>query len=285
LGVVVEGVWKFFGSTAALRGVSWRAGGRGLFLVLGPNGSGKTTLLRILCGVYRPSRGRVEVLGEDPWSSRTLYRRVAAYFDDVGLPWWLRGIDLLKVFASRLGVDWSDVVRVAEELGVTSYWSRRVWSYSSGMRKRLALVTVFSRSVDLYILDEPLTLLDREGRELVAKYLERLSREAMVIVASHIVADLAPLAREAMVLINGVKVFDTSERRDAPLRVVCSVDSREGASSIVDALLESGCRVVNVERSRVEAVCLGSAPRIDQCSYRIDVEEVYRLAMETSVGV
>ncbi len=283
--VVVEGLWKFFGSTVALRDVWWVVRGNGLYMVLGPNGSGKTTLLKILCGVYRASRGRVLVLGEDPWRSRALFKRVAAYFEDASLPWWLKGVDLLKVFASKLGLDWGDVARVAEELGVTEFWGKRVWSYSSGMRKRLALVTVFARNVDLYVLDEPLTLLDREGRELVAKYVAKLSKSSMVLIASHIVTELAREASGAIVLINGVKVFDSSEAERVPKRVTCRVSGLEEASSLVKELLSRGYRVSRVSEGVVEAVAVGSVEELPpNCVARIDVEEAYREALARAEG-
>ena len=49
--------------------------------LLGPNGAGKTTLLNMMCGLSRPSRGRVRVLGEDVAGNIALYRRIGVMLE------------------------------------------------------------------------------------------------------------------------------------------------------------------------------------------------------------
>ena len=63
--VVAEGVSKWFGSLVAVSDVSFEIG-PGVTALLGPNGAGKSTMLRMLCGLARPSRGTVRVLGRNP---------------------------------------------------------------------------------------------------------------------------------------------------------------------------------------------------------------------------
>ena len=73
--VVAEGVSKWFGSLVAVSDVSFEIGA-GVTALLGPNGAGKSTMLRMLCGLARPSRGTVRVLGRNPagmwrWQARS----------------------------------------------------------------------------------------------------------------------------------------------------------------------------------------------------------------------
>ena len=63
--VVADGVSKWFGPLVAVSDVSFDVG-PGVTALLGPNGAGKSTMFRMLCGLARPSKGTVRVLGRDP---------------------------------------------------------------------------------------------------------------------------------------------------------------------------------------------------------------------------
>ena len=63
--VVAENVSKWFGALVAVSDVSFDVG-PGVTALLGPNGAGKSTMFRMLCGLARPSKGTVRVLGRDP---------------------------------------------------------------------------------------------------------------------------------------------------------------------------------------------------------------------------
>jgi ABC-2 type transport system ATP-binding protein len=63
--VVADNVSKWFGPLVAVSDVSFDVGA-GVTALLGPNGAGKSTMFRLLCGLARPSKGSVRVLGRDP---------------------------------------------------------------------------------------------------------------------------------------------------------------------------------------------------------------------------
>ncbi|MGZ8687363.1 MAG: ATP-binding cassette domain-containing protein, partial [Gaiellaceae bacterium] len=63
--IIAEGVSKWFGPLVAVSDVTFDVG-PGVTALLGPNGAGKSTMLRMLCGLARPSRGTIRVLGRDP---------------------------------------------------------------------------------------------------------------------------------------------------------------------------------------------------------------------------
>ncbi len=199
----LRNVWKRYGATIALRGVSLELG-RGLSVIVGPNGSGKTTLVRVMLGLAKPDRGEVEALGVDPWRHRgRVLGRVGVAIEGMALPWWLSGFDALRLYSRRWGVEWSSIEEAATLLGVTSYWKRPIISYSAGMRKRLILAMAFSGTREAVVLDEPYTLLDRSTIEVVDGLVARLSREVPVVVASHMVTDSMAQARQAVVLHEG----------------------------------------------------------------------------------
>ena len=86
LAVEAEGLVKFFGQVAALRGLSMKAPG-GVSGLIGPNGAGKTTTIHILAGLVRPTRGSARVLGFDAVRESTEVRRRARFvLEDQELP-------------------------------------------------------------------------------------------------------------------------------------------------------------------------------------------------------
>ncbi len=168
--------------TAVLRleRVTLRRGGRLLFEALeyeigpgeavqvtGPNGSGKSSLIRLAAGLLRPERGRVETsplaLADDSLAlDRELPLRRAIEF-------WERtpgeALDALGL---------ADLVDVPVRL------------LSSGQQKRAVLARVAASKAPLWLLDEPLNALDRDGSDRLDFLIERhLSSGGAVLAASH----------------------------------------------------------------------------------------------------
>jgi len=183
--IIVEGLVKRFFTNTALRGIDLRVEEGESLLVLGANGSGKSTLIKVLAGLLRPDAGRVVVLGRKPWP-RGPGSNVGVLLDNAGLPWWVRGVDLAKLVADLRGTEFNDVLKYAEILGVSTFWGRRVLTYSTGMRRRLAFLLAVIGEPRLLLLDEPFNALDAEGVRAVLKVLSMLRRKATIVMTTHI---------------------------------------------------------------------------------------------------
>ncbi|MEB3859604.1 MAG: ABC transporter ATP-binding protein, partial [Desulfurococcales archaeon] len=172
-----RGVWKRYGATVALSEVTVDYDA-GLNLIMGPNGSGKSTLLRILVGLTKPSKGIVRSFGVDPWRHRTgILKRTGLAVEGQYLPPLAPGREYLRLFAKNRGLGWSELERIAGELGVTGYWDKPIASYSMGMRKRILLAQAFLGARDALVLDEPYTLLDPRTVGVVNKLIEEHARD------------------------------------------------------------------------------------------------------------
>ena len=101
--VEFKDVYKFFGNTVALDGVSFSMP-QGLSLLLGPNGSGKSTAINIMAGLIRQDRGYVKVLGEDPRDVNREGRRVGFLIEKYWFYDFLTGYDHLILAAKILGL-------------------------------------------------------------------------------------------------------------------------------------------------------------------------------------
>jgi ABC-type multidrug transport system ATPase subunit len=159
----LDSVSKLYGTFAALRKVSVDFAVGSSTVILGDNGAGKSTLLRMLAGLISPSRGSVQVFGEDPSKQRT---RIAYMSHDSMLYDELSATENLRYFASLqsnggCGCSCTASPEMAlRAVGLDPALTRPVGQYSQGMRQRASLARVLQTDPELLLLDEPFSNLD-----------------------------------------------------------------------------------------------------------------------------
>jgi heme exporter protein A len=163
----VENLHLWRGERHVLRGLRFVLARGACLEVCGANGSGKTTLLRALCGLVYPEEGRVL------WNGKNVRADLRAFHAELA---YLGHEPPLK----------ADLTRALARVGAGSWCERRVRTLSAGQRRRVALAGLALLRVPLWLLDEPTTNLDAEGRELVgALVCEQLARGGTVVAAVH----------------------------------------------------------------------------------------------------
>ena len=180
-------------------------------VLAGANGSGKTTLLRVAAGLYKPSRGEVEIYGLDPQRDRLEVRRALsmishhAYLYDR-----LTALETLRIWARLLGrpaAD-SDLLPLLESVGLDRRPRLQVAGYSAGMRKRLTMLRTRLESPRLLLLDEPFSALDVEGKRQVETWIrDARGAGAAVVMASHDILRASKLCDRAVLLERGQIVW------------------------------------------------------------------------------
>lgn len=184
--IELHGLRREFGERTALRDVTVAVGEGETLAVLGPNGSGKTTLLRILSGLLRPSGGEARVLGAElPKESWRLRGRVGWLGHEPLLYRDLSARENLR-FAARLHDIAEPEARIDELLtsvGLAGRADDRVRDYSAGMVQRAAVCRAVLHEPELLLLDEPLSHLDTEARELVAPLIGATPLRTRVLVS------------------------------------------------------------------------------------------------------
>jgi ABC-type multidrug transport system ATPase subunit len=162
---------------------------RGLLAVAGRNGSGKTTLLKILAGLMRPSGGRV-IVERDGRPLAGEGRRLAVGFagPDLSLYAELTALENLRFFRAAAGFPAEDAElrRRLEETGLAGEAvDRHVEEFSTGMRQRLRIAFALLFDPPVLVLDEPMSGLDAEGREMVQRVVTRARTRGPVVLASN----------------------------------------------------------------------------------------------------
>ena len=148
--------------TRALEDVSFSLERGKIMGILGPNGAGKTTLLKIISTLILPDKGSVSVNG---------YRREDKIKSSIGLVieeersfyWQLTGKQNLEFFAALYGLDSKTAKdRIGELFGLfeIDYADKRFGKYSTGMKRRFALMRGLIHNPQLLLLDEPTKSLD-----------------------------------------------------------------------------------------------------------------------------
>jgi thiamine transport system ATP-binding protein len=176
--VRVESVDVSFDGTQVLTAASLTIDAGEVVALLGPSGSGKSTLLRVIAGIVRPERGRIEIGGVDMISTPTHRRGVGMVFQDNQLFPHRSVADNIGFGLKMAGVARSErATRVCEWLdrvGLSGFEARHVTELSGGEAKRVALARTLAPRPRVVLLDEPLTGLDRELHDQLVTELSTL---------------------------------------------------------------------------------------------------------------
>ena len=177
------------------------------FLLAGSNGSGKTTLLRLIAGLYKPSRGELEVFGLRPTKERLENRKNLSLVTHHGYLYdRLTALEILRIWARLQGAPRTieDLVGLLETVGLADRRDHVIGGFSAGMRKRLTLLRARIEQPRLVLLDEPFAALDPEGQDLVTAWIREFQSEGKtVIMASHNLPRASRVCNRALVLEQG----------------------------------------------------------------------------------
>lgn len=179
-GLSLDDVTVRFGEVTAVDAVSLSVPTGEVFALLGPSGSGKSSLLRAIAGL-EPCTGDIAFDGESVMRMPPHKRRFALMFQDGQL---FPHLDVAGNvgYALRIsGMPWRDrVTELLELVGLSGFERRRVTDLSGGEQQRVALARSLAGSPRVLLLDEPLSSLDRELRERLARELRDILRAAAV---------------------------------------------------------------------------------------------------------
>ncbi len=176
----VRGLGKSFGRTPVLDGLDLAVHRGEIFALLGANGAGKTTTISILTTLLRPDSGTASVAGFDVTSQTEAVRqRIALTGQSAAVDDMLTGVENLVMLGRLSGLSTRAAkLRAAELLerfALMDAATRRVSTYSGGMRRRLDLALSFVVVPEVLFLDEPTTGVDPRSRRDLWEVIRSLS--------------------------------------------------------------------------------------------------------------
>ena len=152
--------------------------------LFGPNGSGKSSLLSMFAGLIRPAQGglRWDVDGaasEPPPQDSVLFLGHEASVKPA-----LTAEENLRFWASAYGG--GDVEAALEKVGATGFRHLRAGQLSAGQRRRVDLARAALANREVWLLDEPVAAIDRDGVKVIRKLIDdHLARGGITIIATH----------------------------------------------------------------------------------------------------
>jgi ABC-2 type transport system ATP-binding protein len=207
--IEVRDLRKHYGAMEAVAGLSFQVSRGELFCFLGPNGAGKTTTIKMLCGLLKPTSGRIVIGGVDLQADPLAVRRFTGYIPDTP---FLYDLLTLTEFLEFTG----DLYRIPRRLlreqadhfvslfGLEQHRHSLVRDLSHGLRQRLVYTATFIQRPDLLFVDEPFVGLDPYSIRLIKGLLREKVRQGMtVFLTTHILALAEDLADRVAILSEG----------------------------------------------------------------------------------
>src|SRR5882672_7425062 len=185
--ISVNQIKKNYGSTPALKGISFEIKAGEFFGLLGPNGAGKTTTISIMSTIVSLDAGSVNIAGfdleKDPDQCK---KNIGVVPQEIALYNELSAYDNLLFWGSLYGVPKSELkLRIDEILQLFGLFDRRldrVKTYSGGMKRRINIASALLHRPKVLFMDEPTVGIDPQSRNLIFEVVERLHKEGMTIV-------------------------------------------------------------------------------------------------------
>lgn len=185
--IEASGIAKNFGSTQALRGISFDVNEGEIFGFIGPDGAGKTTLFRIITTLYLPDEGSMTVLGVDCVKGYRKLRENIGYMPGrFSLYMDLSVEENLRFYASVFGTTIEENYELIKDIysHIEPFKTRLAGQLSGGMKQKLALSCALIHKPRLLVLDEPTTGVDAVSRTEFWEMLGKLKAHNITVVVS-----------------------------------------------------------------------------------------------------
>lgn len=208
--VVVDRVWKSFGTTDVVADLSFEVFPGEVLGFLGPNGAGKTTTMRMILDIIRPDRGEITVFGTQPGIHHQT--RTAYLPEDRGLYRDVPVLETLAYFGALRGLPMARARERARELltevGLGDSMNKKGAELSRGMHQKAQLVATIINEPDLLIVDEPFQGLDPVNAVMLKGLLtEQRDRGAAIVMSTHDMVDAQTLCDRIVLIDNGRRLL------------------------------------------------------------------------------
>lgn len=240
-----------FGEIVAVDGINLSVCEGQVFGFLGPNGAGKSTAIRMLTTLLHPTSGEVYVSGFNVVTEAAAVRRlIGVALQDAAIDPLMTANELIRLQAVLHGITRSEAKKrggeLLERVGLSGAASRRVSTFSGGMRRRLDLALSLIHEPRILFLDEPTTGLDPTSREALWNEVKRLNTElgTTVFLTTQYLEEADQLAHEIAIIDAGRIARqgipkELKENISSPtLRVDIEEVDRERAQIVLDSFGE-----------------------------------------------
>jgi len=224
----------------AVKGLSFTVKPGEIYGLLGPNGAGKSTTLRMIAGLMKPDRGRLEICGLDVLAEPERTRSLVGYLStDLNVYNRLTPREHLRFFGEIQGVDAAVAERrglhLLEKLGLRDFADVKMEGFSSGQKQKVSIARALLHDPKVVIFDEPTTGLDVLTAKTVLDLLRLMRSEGRtVIVSTHVMPMVEEICDRVGIIFEGVL------HGDAPPRAILEQRKAKSLDEVFFALAAEG---------------------------------------------
>lgn len=203
----IRNINKRYKEVRALKNINLKLT-EGIYGLLGPNGAGKSTLMGLLTDTVQRDSGHILVDGREIKKMGKRYRKLVGYmpqqqgyYEEFSGEAFLMYMSHIKGLTKREAKIQTD--RLLKEVNLDDVRSQKIGGYSGGMKQRLLLAQALLNDPKILILDEPTAGVDPKERIRIRNYITELSKNRIIIVATHIVSDIECIADHVLLMKKG----------------------------------------------------------------------------------
>jgi ABC-2 type transport system ATP-binding protein len=245
--IEVEKLSKIYGSTTAIKNVSFAVQQGEILGFLGPNGAGKTTTMRILSGYLPATSGRAKIAGYEVHENSMAVRQLIGYLPEIPPLYPEMTVEGFLYFVTRIkrvaAGDRSRRVRLAiEKCGLLEKRKVLIRKLSKGFRQRVGIAQALVHDPQVIILDEPTVGLDPRQIIEVRNLIKSLAEEHTIILSTHILPEVS-MTCNRVAIINRGELVATGSPEEMSAKLVGGWGYELEIEGEIDAL-ERGVRLL-----------------------------------------
>ncbi len=259
--IEVEKLSKIYGSTTAIKNVSFTVQQGEILGFLGPNGAGKTTTMRILSGYLPATSGRAKIAGYEVHDNSMAVRQLIGYLPETPPLYPEMTVESFLYFVTRIkrvaAGDRSRRVQLAiEKCGLLEKRKVLIRKLSKGFRQRVGIAQALVHDPQVIILDEPTVGLDPRQIIEIRNLIKSLAEEHTIILSTHILPEVS-MTCNRVAIINRGEIVATGSPEEMSAKLVGSGGYELEIEGEIDALergvnlLESLPWVTALERGKI----------------------------------
>lgn len=216
--IVAEGLTKQYGRFIAVKDMTFSIPAGQVVAFLGPNGAGKSTTMKLLTGFLAPTSGSAHIAGVNVAQDRIAAAERLGYLPENG-PLYpdMTPLELLQYFGDARGLPRSllksRIEQVVAQCVLEQVANKPIGKLSKGFRQRVSMAQALLHDPDVLIMDEPTSGLDPNQIRGVRQLIRELGRKKTILVSTHILQEVEPVADRVLFVHQGRLVFDGTPKQ------------------------------------------------------------------------
>ncbi|MCI0665114.1 MAG: ABC transporter ATP-binding protein, partial [Acidobacteria bacterium] len=263
----------------------------GMFGLLGPNGAGKSSLMRTIATLQEADEGAIFLSDLDVLKEKDAVRRILGYLpQEFGVYPKMSALDMLDHLAVMKGItsrgERREIIEgLLQQTNLYDVRKKKLGTYSGGMKQRFGIAQALIGDPKLIIVDEPTAGLDPTERNRFLNLLGSIGENVIVILSTHIVADVHEVCTRMAVIHKGEVLVE-----GAPQSAIDEINGKIWKQVIGKADLEAYQGAFHVVSSHLVAgkievrVFSESQPDANFSPVEADLEDVYFLKLNHSAN-